>query len=104
MSDPARTTFRSAIIRAYTVRSHVNCGLYRQALIECEALRRELSSIPDAPPVVHGADPKAAADALVGHAEAGSPFGMLLMCEELLSLVCRITADADEMREQGVRT
>ncbi len=96
--------FRKCIIRAFTIRSHVSLGLYRQASQEIEALRRDLSSLPACPPFVRSADPREVADALVGHGDAGNPFGMLLQTMELESLVGRIVADMDEVREQTTVT
>ena len=98
------STFRGCIIRAFTIRSHVSLGLYRQASTEIEALRHDLSSLPACPPFVRSADPREVADALVGHGEAGNPFGMLLETMELESLVGRIVADMDESREQTTVT
>lgn len=110
MSDHA-ATFRGCIIRAYTVRVHVEAGHYRQAATECKALQLDLAHLPDCPPHVGGADPRAIADALVGHGEAGSPFGMILECAELASLLDRIKGDvnmdsnalAQEAREETDR-
>jgi hypothetical protein len=91
-----RPTFRATIIRAYTVRTHISTGHYRQALAEVETLRADLEHLPDCPPVLRGADPAAVANSLVGHAEAGSPFGMMLEALELESLLGRIVADGYE--------
>jgi hypothetical protein len=82
--------FSECIRKSAYIQGLVRLRKYDAARIAVHELRHDMSHLADAPRNV-GYDLGELADALVGHAEAGSPLGVLLMTEQLLPALDRMT-------------